>query len=174
MTEKMYGERKQEAVCQACIWFDRYEIKGILGEGGMGRVYLAGDMRLGRLVAIKVLEQVTEQFQEEVALLRRQNFMMLPAIYDAWVEEDGTGVIVMEYVEGQNLKEYLALHGQIPEKQVYQWGVQLGEFLKKLHSGNPKVLYRDLKPENIMVLPDKTLRLVDVGAAVRLGEEICQ
>ncbi len=174
MTEKMYGERKREAVCQACIWFDRYEIKEILGEGGMGRVYLAGDMRLGRLVAIKVLEQVTEQFQEEVALLRRQNFMMLPAVYDAWVEEDGTGVIVMEYVEGQNLKEYLALHGQIPEKQVYQWGVQLGEFLKKLHSGNPKVLYRDLKPENIMVLPDKTLRLVDVGAAVRLGEEICR
>ncbi len=162
-----------EGICQACIWFDRYEIREILGEGGMGRVYLAMDMRLGRPVAIKILEQVTEQFQEEVALLRRQNFLMLPAVFDAWVEEDGTGVIVMEYVEGQNLKEYLALHGQIPERQIYEWGLQLGEFLKRLHSGNPKVLYRDLKPENIMVQPDKTLRLVDVGAAVRLGEGLC-
>lgn len=162
---------EREISCQACVWFDRYEIKEILGEGGTGRVYLARDMRLGRPVAIKILERVTEQFEEEIALLQRQSFRMLPAVFDAWVEEDGEGVIVMEYVEGQNLKEYLALHRQIPERQVYDWGVQLGEFLDKLHSGNPKVLYRDLKPENIMVQPDKTLRFVDVGAAVRLGAE---
>lgn len=164
-----YGKKeKQEPFCQACVWFDRYEIKEILGEGGTGRVYLARDMRLERLVAIKILEQVTGQFQEEVAVLREQNFGMLPTIYDAWTEENKTGVIVMEYVRGQNLKEYLALHKQIAEKQVYNWGVQLGEFLDKLHSRNPKILYRDLKLENIMVQPDKTLRLVDVGAAVRL------
>lgn len=161
----------EEPVCQACIWFDRYEIKEILGEGGTGRVYLARDLRLGRLVAIKVLEQVTEQFQEEVALLQKQSFRMLPAVFDAWTEEESTGVIVMEYVEGQNLKEYLALHRQISEKQIYGWGLQLGEFLRQLHGRNPKVLYRDLKPENIMVQPDKSLRLVDVGASVRLGEE---
>ena len=162
---------EREVSCQACVWFDRYEIKEILGEGGTGRVYLARDMRLGRPVAIKILERVTEQFEEEIALLQRQNFRMLPAVFDAWVEEDGEGIIVMEYVEGQNLKDYLALHRQIPERQIYDWGVQLGEFLDKLHNGNPKVLYRDLKPENIMVQPDKTLRFVDVGAAVRLGAE---
>lgn len=145
----------------------RYEIKEMLGEGGTGRVYLARDMRLGRPVAVKILEQVTGQFREEVAVLREQNFGMLPAVYDAWIEENKTGVIVMEYVKGQNLKEYLALHKQIPERQIYDWGVQLGEFLKMLHSRNPKILYRDLKLENIMVRPDKTLRLVDVGAAVR-------
>lgn len=171
MAETLFEGRRQETACPACIWFDRYEVKEILGEGGAGRVYLARDMRLGRLVAIKVLERVTEQFQEEVALLQKQNFLMLPAVFDAWTEEDGTGVIVMEYVEGQNLKEYLTLHGQISERLIYGWGLQLGEFLEKLHSGNPKVLYRDLKPENIMVQPDKTLRLVDVGAAVRLKEE---
>lgn len=161
----------EEPICQACIWFDRYEIREILGEGGTGRVYLARDIRLGRLVAIKILEQVTEQFKEEVALLQKQSLWMLPAVFDAWMEEDRTGIIVMEYVEGQNLKEYLALHRQISEKQIYDWGLQLGEFLRQLHSRNPKVLYRDLKPENIMVQPDKSLRLVDVGAAVRLGEE---
>ncbi len=160
----------RERTCQACIWFERYEIKEILGEGGTGKVYLARDMRLGRPVAIKMLERVTEQFREEVALLQRQNFRMLPAVFDAWTEEDGAGIIVMEYVEGQNLKEYLSLHGQISEKQIYDWGLQLGEFLRQLHNRNPKVLYRDLKPENIMVQPDKSLRLVDVGAAVRLGE----
>lgn len=162
---------KKEVSCQACIWFDRYEVKEILGEGGTGRVYLARDIRLGRPVAVKILDRVTEQFQEEVALLQRQSFGMLPTVFDAWVEEDGAGVIVMEYVEGQNLREYLALHRQIPERQVYDWGLQLGEFLEKLHSGNPKVIYRDLKPENIMVQPDKTLRLVDLGAAVRPESE---
>lgn len=167
--KESYGKTGlDEALRQAFVRSDRYEIKERLGEGGTGRVYLAKDLRLGRLVAVKILEQVTAQFQAEVALLREQNFGILPTVYDAWIDENGTGVIVMEYVEGQNLKEYLALHSQIPERQIYGWGVQLGEFLEKLHSKNPKILYRDLKLENIMVQPDKTLRLVDVGAAVRL------
>lgn len=168
-------EKRKGTLCQACVWFDRYEIKEILGEGGTGRVYLARDIRLGRLVAIKILEQVTEQFEEEVAVLRRQNYLMLPAIYDAWTEEKRTGVIVMEYVEGCTLKEYLSLHRQVPEKQIYEWGLQLGAFLRELHSRNPKILYRDLKTENIMVQTDRTLRLVDVGAAVHTETgKICQ
>lgn len=134
-------------------------------------MYLARDIRLGRLVAVKILDRVTEQFREEIGILRKQDLRMLPTIYDAWEEENKTGVIIMEYVEGQNLKEYLALHEQISEKQIYEWGLQLGAFLKRLHSENPKILYRDLKIENIMVQPDKTLRLVDVGAAVRLETE---
>lgn len=173
--ENCGGEIQKAAPCQACIWFDRYEIKEILGAGGTGKVYLAKDIRLGRLVAVKILDRVTEQFKEEVGVLRKQNLQMLPAVYDAWTEENKTGVIIMEYVEGQNLKEYLALHEQISESQIYAWGLQLGTFLKKLHSENPKILYRDLKIENIMVQPDKTLRLVDVGAAVRLEtEELCR
>lgn len=169
--ENCGGEIRKAASCQACIWFGRYEIKEILGVGGTGKVYLAKDIRLERLVAVKILEQVTEQFKEEVGVLRRQNLRMLPTVYDAWIEENKTGVIVMEYVEGQNLREYLALHEQISERQIYAWGLQLGEFLDRLHGENPKILYRDLKIENIIVQPDKTLRLVDVGAAVSLEAE---
>lgn len=167
------GRRKmpKEQPWRADFQFERYEIQKVLGEGGTGRVYLARDIRLGRPVAVKILRQTTEQFQEEIAVLRRQNHLMLPAVYDAWIEDNGTGVIIMEYVEGQNLKEYLALHRQISEKQIYEWGLQLGGFLRELHSRNPKILYRDLKTENIMVQPDRTLRLVDVGAAVRVEAE---
>lgn len=174
--EKRRKEKGQEeTVCGACIWFDRYEIKEILGEGGTGRVYLAEDIRLRRLAAIKILEPVTEQFSEEVRFLQELSLGILPVIYDAWVEENKTGVIIMEYVEGVNLKEYMALHRQISEGQIYEWGLQLGGFLERLHSGNPKILYRDLKLENIMVLPDRTLRLVDIGAAVRMeAESLCQ
>ncbi len=176
MEEEKYGKRgRKEIFCQACIWFERYKIKDILGVGGTGKVYLAWDIRLERFVAIKILEQVTEQFKEEIEVLKRQALWMLPAVYDAWVEENKTGVIVMEYVEGKNLKEYLTLHRQISERQIYEWGLQLGAFLIKLHSENPQILYRDLKMENIIVQPDKTLRLVDVGAAVRLGTEgVCR
>ncbi len=175
MKEENCGKRGWEEIfCQTCIWSERYEIKEILGVGGTGKVYLAWDIRLERFVAIKILEQVTEQFQEEIGVLRKQSLWMLPAIYDAWIEENKTGVIVMEYVEGQNLKEYLAMHRQTPERQIYKWGLQLGIFLVRLHSENPKILYRDLKLENIIVQPDKTLRLVDVGAAIRLETtEIC-
>ncbi len=169
------GEGKTEKPGRACIWFERYEILKILGTGGTGKVYLAKDIRLGRHVAIKVLEKVTGQFHEEVQVLQKQGLSMLPVIYDAWIERDGKGIIIMEAVQGQDLREYLALHKQIPEKQVFDWGKQLGEFLQKLHGMNPKILYRDLKPENIIVRPDKSLRLVDVGAAVRTGENgFCQ
>lgn len=154
-----------------CIWFDRYAVTEMLGKGGTGRVYLAKDIRLGRMTALKILKKATEQFEEEVQVLQKQGLYMLPVIFDAWVEKDGSGIIVMEYVRGCNLKEYLTLHRQITEKQIYLWGLQLGEFLQRLHSMNPKILYRDLKPENIMVQPDGTLRLVDVGAAVRMDEE---
>lgn len=154
----------------AIIWFERYEIRELLGEGGTGKVYLAQDIRLGRSVAIKILRRVTEQFDKEVYLLQKQGLPMLPVIYDAWREEDGTGILVMEYVRGQNLKEFLALQGQPSEKQIFKWGLELGGFLQKLHSMQPRILYRDLKLENIMVQPDRSLRLVDVGAAVCVAE----
>lgn len=171
--EREQDRRQRDTLCQACVWFERYEMKEILGEGGTGRVYLARDIRLGRPVAIKILDRVTERFSEEVALLQKRALSMLPTVFDAWVEENGAGVIVMEYVEGMTLKEYLSLHRQISEGQIYEWGLQLGGFLEKLHGD--KILYRDLKLENIMVLPDKSLRLVDVGAAVRLeGADLCE
>lgn len=150
---------------------ERYELLKILGEGGTGRVYLARDTHLGRLVAVKALNRRTKRFQEEVRILQEQALFMLPVIYDAWTEEDNTGRIVMEYVKGRNLKDYLALCGEVPEKQIYEWGLQLGTFLQKLHTQSPKVIYRDLKPENIMVQPDKRLRLIDVGAAVCTSRE---
>ncbi len=146
--------------------FERYEIEKELGEGGSGSVFLAKDIRLGRRVAVKVIKEAGAQFTEEIKILQRQGLFMLPVIYDAWREEDGRGIIIMEYVEGKSLKEYLSIEKHLSERRIYLWGIQLGEFLRTLHSLNPKVLYRDIKPENIIVTPDGKLRLVDVGAAV--------
>ena len=180
------------------ILVDRYLVGRVLGEGGFGITYIGCDLRLELKVAIKEYfpsdkvtrhaqaslevsnytgalagnyEQGKEKYLQEARTMARMNKQGEIVSVRDFFEANNTAYIVMEYVEGQNLKEYLVLHRQISEKQIYNWGLQLGEFLKQLHSRNPKVLYRDLKPENIMVQPDKSLRLVDVGAALRLKEE---
>jgi serine/threonine-protein kinase len=88
---------------------------------------------------------------------------MLPVVYDLlW---DDAWYLVMEYIEGISLHNFLEKYGMIDEAQARMWAEQLLSILQYLHTRKTPVIYQDLKPENIMVCPDGNLRLVDFGAA---------
>lgn len=152
----------------------KYRIIKALGQGGEGSVYLAEDESLGRRVAVKRLwkqEKGGERIREEAAFLRDLRHPMLPVVYELLWEEGW--YLVMEYVEGISLHNYIEKQGSVGEAQARLWAESLLDVLDYLHTRETPVIYRDLKPDNIMVCRDGSLKLVDFGAAGlrRFGEE---
>lgn len=145
----------------------KYEIQKILGEGASGVVYLAWDRHLLRQVAVKRQKQNENSddrsFRQELTMLKELRHPMLPVLYD-YFWEDGWH-LVMEYVQGISLHNYINETGRIEEKQALVWALQIAELLCYLHDRKPAVIYRDLKPDNIMVCPDSRVRLIDFGTA---------
>ena len=156
----------------------RYKIIEMVGEGGMGAVYRAEDLRLeGRQCAVKeiVLEmeptetaraQAQEQFYREASTLGRLDHPNLPKVSDYFTEGQRE-FLVMDFVPGRDLKalmdEARRQKKTLPEKQVLSWAAQLCDALDYLHSQNPPILHRDIKPANIKLTPSGTLKLVDFG-----------
>ena len=154
----------------------RYEIRGQLGRGGMGLVYLAADKRLGNMsVAVKEMDatQVApadrqwtiNAFRDEAQILARLNHVGIARVIDYFSQGDHS-YLVMEYVPGETLETALARAPRgFDERQALVWAGQLAVVLDYLHQQNPPVIFRDLKPGNIMVQPDGTLKLIDFGIA---------
>ena len=147
----------------------RYEIKEIIGVGGMAVVYKAKCHRLNRYVAIKILkdeymadDELRRQFHEEsqaVAMLSHPNIM---AVYDVSKTEE-LEYIVMEMIDGITLKEYLERRGPLSSKEVTIFATQIAKALEHAHSR--EIIHRDIKPQNIMLLRDGTLKVADFGIA---------
>src|SRR5512139_3371690 len=143
---------------------DRYEILGLIGQGGMGAVYKAADRRLpGRLCAVKeiwpppgisaeALTQAREQFRREASTLARLDHPNLPKVSD-YFSDEGRDYLVMDFVGGQELRalvEEAHQRGQyLSEAQVLSWIRQLCDALHYLHTQDPPVVHRDVKPSNI-------------------------
>jgi serine/threonine protein kinase len=154
---------------------ERYKITNIVGQGGMGSVYRAEDLRLpGRLCAIKVVipdpnltpdqqSQAQSQFLQEASILAQLDHPNLPKVSD-FFSEDGRDYLVMDFVPGNDLKQILE-ENQAPltEKQVLNWATQIVDGLSHLHQQTPLVLHRDIKPSNIKLTPDDRIKLVDFG-----------
>lgn len=147
---------------------DKYELIDQIGEGAGGVVYLAWDRHLERMAAIK--EEKFSQGEGGISVLKKEMEMlkelkhpMLPAVFDYFSADKQ--YLVMEYIDGESLHNYIEREGRIPEEKACEWALQLLEFLSYLHSRKPVVIYRDLKPENIIVCPDSKLRVVDFGSA---------
>ncbi len=160
------------------ILWSRYRIVDLVGQGGMGAIYRAEDLRLeGRLCAIKEValdpsaskehqEQIQAAFHREASVLARLDHPNLPKVSDFFFF-NGREYLVMDFVPGQDLREIIenARHRQtfIPEKEVLNWAEQLISALEYLHQQNPPVLHRDIKPSNIKVTPNGLIKLVDFG-----------
>ena len=153
----------------------RYEIIQVLGQGGMGAVYLASDNRIsGKKWAIKELwdygdpatrQLVQEQFKTESAILAKLTHPNLPRVTDFFVYNNKE-YLVMDFIEGETL-ENIMLRTKQPVDVDFALSVirQLLDVLEYLHSLNPPVIFRDLKPANIMISPDGSLKLIDFGIA---------
>ncbi|HRI56498.1 MAG TPA: serine/threonine-protein kinase [Anaerolineae bacterium] len=156
----------------------RYKIVELIGQGGMGAVYKAEDLRLpGRLCAVKEIlpesgalpediAQMQEQFYREASVLARLDHPSLPKVSD-YFTENSRELLVMDYVPGRDLKQVVdetRRQGKfLGEGQVLDWADQLCDVLAYLHGQEPPVLHRDIKPSNIKLTPRNTIKLVDFG-----------
>lgn len=154
----------------------RYEIKEVIGVGGMAYVYKAYDSIDDRTVAVKILrdeylanEEFTRRFKNEskaIAILSHPNIVK---VYDVSFGER-LQYIVMEYIDGITLKEYIEQQQDIKWKEAVHFTVQILRALQ--HAHDKGIVHRDIKPQNIMLLPDGTIKVTDFGIARFYRNEI--
>ena len=147
----------------------RYEIQEIIGVGGMAVVYKAFDNQENRIVAVKILkdeftsnQEFIRRFKNEskaIAMLSHQNIVK---VYDVSFG-DLIQYIVMEYIEGITLKEFIERQGSLRWKDAVHFTIQILRGLQ--HAHDKGIVHRDVKPQNIMVLPDGTIKVTDFGIA---------
>ena len=152
---------------------DRYEIIRILGEGGMANVYLAQDTILNRKVAVKVLrgdlandEKFVRRFQREALSASSLSHPNIVEMYDVG-EDDGNFYIVMEYIEGRNLKQLIKRRTKLSLPEVIDIMKQLTDGIACAHDSF--IIHRDIKPQNMLILDNGLVKITDFGIAVALN-----
>lgn len=162
----------------------RYQVSKIIGQGGMGCIYLAEDLRLeGRLCAVKEVEydralpeqmllEARNQFQREATILARLDHPNLPKVSDFFSVRD-RDYLIMDFVPGKDLRQLIMEARQektfIPEEKVLDWAKQIANALKYLHSQENPILHRDIKPGNLKLTPNGLVKLVDFGLVKMLA-----
>jgi serine/threonine-protein kinase len=156
------------------LFLGRYEALKLLGEGGMGRVYLARQVDLGRHVVVKVMHdhvaadpKFRERFQRETLLMARFQHPYVVTLYDASLNDPEGPCIVMEYIKGITLDSLLARNKRLNPARAGRLLGQLCEALQAAHSEG--IVHRDLKPTNLMVVdpdtPYEKIKVMDFGLA---------
>ncbi len=156
----------------------RYRIHERIGQGGMGNIYLADDLRLeGRRCALKevehdrtvpkkLLKEARQQFLHEATVLARLDHPNLPKVSD-FFSVGPRDYLVMDYIPGKDLRAMMLETKQnntfLSEENVLGWANQLAEALTYLHGQTPPLVHRDVKPSNLKITPNGVLKLVDFG-----------
>jgi serine/threonine-protein kinase len=153
---------------------ERYQIIGLLGQGGMGEVYRANDLKLGQPVALKFLpaataknQQLLARFHAEVRIARQVSHPNVCRVYDIG-EVDGSTFLSMEYVDGEDLSSLLRRIGRLPGDKATEIARKLCAGLAAAHDKG--VLHRDLKPANIMIDGRGQVLITDFGLAALAGQ----
>ena len=156
----------------------RYRIRKIIGQGGMGCIYLCDDLRLeGRQCALKEVEhdktlpdnlikEARSQFQREATILARLDHPNLPKVSD-FFSINQRDYLVMDFIPGKDLRTIMVeardKNQFLAENDILDWANQLSDALNYLHGQVPAVLHRDIKPSNIKITPNGVVKLVDFG-----------
>lgn len=152
---------------------ERYQVIKMIGEGGMANVYLAHDTILDRDVAVKVLrgdlandEKFVRRFQREAIAASSLSHPNIVEMYDVG-EDDGKYYIVMEFVEGQTLKNLIKKRGALTLAEVIDIMLQLTSGIACAHDSY--IIHRDIKPQNVLILDDGRVKITDFGIAMALN-----
>lgn len=153
---------------------DKYEIKGLIGEGGMGRIYLGIHRELGRLDALKIIhqefaenEEFRERFRREARLAAGLNHPGIINIYD-FDSKDDFAYLTMPYIDGTTLKENLRKEGKLDVQECLRLMISIADALAYAHDRD--VVHRDIKPANIMIDKQGNTILTDFGISKGQGD----
>ncbi len=147
----------------------RYRVVEILGQGGMGSVYRAVDENLGMDVALKenlfTTEEYARQFRREAVILATLRHPNLTRVTDHFVIEGKGQYLVMDYIEGEDLRQRMDRTGVLSDEEAIMIGAAICDALSYLESCNPPIVHRDIKPGNVKITPNGQIFLVDFGLA---------
>ncbi len=153
-----------------------YELVEQLGQGGMGSVYKARDIILGRWVAVKLLapflaedEEYVKRFFIEAKHMQKLRHPNIVEAYDAGVAGDQK-FLIMEYVEGTNLDKILERHGKLPERKAIHIVRQVACALD--YAWQRKIIHRDVKPQNVIITNERTAKLCDLGLSKDVSKDL--
>lgn len=152
----------------------RYYVLENIGIGGSSCVYKVKDVYTSKMFALKQYitsdpanrEKLLEGMEKELNALKHCSHPVLPKIFNL-IKEDGRFYLIMEYVEGINLDDYVKINGCMNRKQLANVAEQLCSGLYYLHSLEKPIIYRDLKPSNIIMKKDGRIKLIDFGISKR-------
>lgn len=152
------------------LLMEKYELGEIIGQGGTGNVYRGYDRHLRQVVAVKQADAAGQEGKKadslwnEARILNGMEHQALPKIYDFFREGEYV-YVVLEYVQGVTLEEYVSENGPMEQQKALEVMKQLLSVFHYLHACLPPVIYCDLKPANIMLRADGRIKLIDFGAA---------
>lgn len=155
----------------------RYHITRLIGQGGMGAIYLADDSRFSQRVAVvkEMLDHftdpeqrriATENFDREAEMLANLTHPGIPEVYDRFTEGN-RHYLVMEFIDGDDLEQRLMDQDDLPfeEQEVLDWAIQICDILSYMHDQDPPIIYRDMKPANLILNSRGKIYVVDFGIA---------
>ena len=146
--------------------YDRLEP---LGHGGMGDLFRGRKVGLNVPVVVKVIKTNLKgrlDERQEAEILKGLKHKYLPRIYDVIENKDGYVYTIMDYIPGENLKEYVKRTGTVDQKNVYRWAQQLCEVVAYLHEQTPAIIHSDIKPGNVMITPEGDICLIDFNTSL--------
>lgn len=149
--------------------YPNYDQLEPLGHGGMGDLFKGRKRGLDVPIVVKIIKTNLKgrlDERQEAEILKGLKHKYLPRIYDVIENKDGYLYTIMDYIPGENLKEYVKRTGTVDQKTVYRWAQQLCEVVAYLHEQTPAIIHSDIKPGNIMITPNGDICLIDFNTSM--------